>query len=64
MQMPGFTAEVSVYKTSTHYYGTASAFAPTTQVTPQRTICDCPPWWLCIFVPFPFCAICHCYPGV
>jgi hypothetical protein len=26
-----------------------------------RTICECPPWWMCLVVPFPFCAICDCF---
>ena len=40
MNMPGFTAEASLYKTDEHYPVVATDAAPSTQVVPQYGLCD------------------------
>lgn len=40
MNMPGFTAEASLYKASKHYLVVASGTASSAQVVPQYGLCD------------------------
>lgn len=40
MKMPGFTAEVSLYKTIKYYAGGATGTFFATQVVPQYNLCD------------------------
>lgn len=40
INMPGFTAEASLYKTNKHYLVVATGTASSTQVVPQYGLCD------------------------
>lgn len=61
VKMPGFSAEMSLYKTANQYSAVWSQQSPASQVTPQQictTRCrDVVRPELCLFIPFPFCLI-------
>lgn len=40
VNIPGFTAEASLYKTDKHYSVVATDAAPSAQVVPQYSLCD------------------------
>jgi hypothetical protein len=40
MNMPGFTAEASLYKSNDHYPAEATTVASPNQVVPQYGLCD------------------------
>ena len=40
MNMPGFTADAALYKTTKHYSLVATNTAPSTQIEPQYGLCD------------------------